>query len=80
MGTKPRIEVPIMKNSSLLLPCLAILTVLLALSARTGIPEPEPPQKLPPPTLERTSTVTVLNPALIRRLNAVLERALIQGE
>ncbi len=69
-----------MKNSSLLLSCLAILTVLLALSGQTGAPAPEPYRKPPLPVLERTSTVTVLNPALIRRLNAVLERALIQGE
>ncbi len=62
------------------LSCLFFTAIILFFFAQGGETMPADKQHAKTPVHNKTSTVTVLNPALFHRLNTILEHGLIQGE
>lgn len=62
------------------LSCLVLAATALIYFAQAGEPQPAGKHHYKAPAHNKTSTVTVLNPALFHRLNTILENGLIQGE
>lgn len=69
-----------MKKNGILLSGLMVILALLIYSSQAAHPELTGKYHPKVPARSQTSTVTVLNPALLHRLNMILEHGLIQGD
>lgn len=69
-----------MKIHEMLYYGLTLLVLLLAMTSQSPLAGSAAMRAVHAPVQERTSSVTLLNPALFHRLNGVLERALITGD
>lgn len=68
-----------MKKNGFWLSGLMLLAMVLVFFTQSGHPQPSGKYHPHRPAGSHTSTVSILNPALFHRLNAVLEHGLIQS-